>query len=177
MRKITYGLACSLDLYNARSDGAVDWLLWSDEVGKLMAEFWPKVDAILMGRKTFEVSLKNAPQQPEDPNPAVTTYVFTRTLPASVKPGLEIVTANAIEFVRDLKARPGKEICLMGGGDLAQSLLEAKLVDEIGLNVHPLLLGGGMPTFKEMNGQVDLRLIENRTLPNGCVLLRYGLSQ
>jgi dihydrofolate reductase len=61
----------------------------------------------------------------------------------------------------------------MSGGNFARSLLEADLIDEIGINVHPVLLGAGLPLFYEMTRPIDLELLECRQLKNGCVVLRY----
>ena len=104
------------------------------------------------------------------------TYVFSRTLEAIDKPGVELVAGDAAEFVRDLKRRPGKDICLMGGGELAQSLLAADLVDRIGLNIHPILLGSGIPAFRDPGHRVKMTLTECRTLDGGCVLVNYKVS-
>ena len=89
---------------------------------------------------------------------------------------MTIVAEDAVEFVRGLKAQRGKDICLMGGGELAKSLFEAGLIDEIGLNTHPVLLGSGIPLFLAMNRQIDLELLECRALKGGCVLLRYRVK-
>jgi dihydrofolate reductase len=83
------------------------------------------------------------------------------------------VTSDAVEFVRALKQSPGKEICLMSGGDFAQSLLTANLVDEIRLNIHPILLGSGIPTFRDPGHRVKLTLTESRQIDGGCVLASY----
>jgi dihydrofolate reductase len=56
LRKLTYGAACSLDGYLARADDRVDWLHWSDDVQRLTGEYWPRVDTVLMGRKTYDVA-------------------------------------------------------------------------------------------------------------------------
>ena len=101
------------------------------------------------------------------------TYVFSRTLTAVHGPGIELVKGDAVEFVRDLKQRPGNSICLMGGGELAQSLLAADLVDQIGLNIHPILLGSGIPTFREFNRRLRLTLKECRPIEGGCILANY----
>jgi dihydrofolate reductase len=102
----------------------------------------------------------------------VTTYVFSRTL-GSVPQGMQLVREDAAEFLRALKAKPGGDIVVMGGGELGTALLEAGLVDEIGLNIHPLLLGGGTPTFRAMAKRLDLELIEALPIREACVLLRY----
>jgi dihydrofolate reductase len=173
MRTVTYGAACSLDHYIARPDGAVDWLHWSDGVGAIMAEFWKGVDTMLMGRKTYEVSLAMGSAGGD---PKVKGYVFSRTMTESPA-GMELVSSDAGEFVRELKQREGKGICVMGGGELAASLFEADVIDEVGVNLHPLLLGTGIPLFPPMARQVDLELIENRPLDGGCTYLLYRVKR
>jgi dihydrofolate reductase len=106
----------------------------------------------------------------------VTTYVFSRTLPAGSHNHATIIAANVVDFVRDLKRESGKDICLMGGGELARPLFEAGLIDEIGFNIHPVLLGAGIPLFHPMSRQIDLELQECRALQNGCVLVRYRVK-
>lgn len=175
MRKITFGGANSLDNYIARKDDAVDWLMWTDEVAEIMAKFWKTIDTVLMGRKTFEVARRQS-KGADNPYPDVKSYVFSRTLPKGGYDGVEIVSEDAITFVRKLKSQEGKDICVMGGGDFAKSLFEAKLIDEVGFNVHPVLLGSGIPLFHEMKQQIDLELIECRTLKNGCVVLSYRVK-
>jgi len=177
MRKITFGGANSLDNFIARENGAVDWLLWSDEAGAVMRDYWQKIDTILMGRKTFEIAAGSNAKKSKSrkkTDGGIKTYVFSRTLKEA--DGAEIVSENAAEFVRDLKNKPGKEICLMGGGDFARTLFEAGLIDEIGFNIHPVLLGRGVPLFLEMNRQIDLELIEARAFMNGCVYVLYRVK-
>lgn len=171
MRTITYGGATSLDGFLARPDHATDWILWSDEAAEFMKQYWAKIDTILMGRKTYEVAVKNAPAGGVT-FPGITSYVFSRTV-APGKLGDVTVVADAVPFVRELKQRPGKDICLMGGGELAKPLLEAGLVDEIGFNIHPVVLGSGIPAFHPMTRQIDLRPTECRAFRNGCVLITY----
>lgn len=172
MRKITFGVANSLDNFIARENGAVDWLMWSDEVMEIMSDFWKKIDTVLMGRKTYTVGLELSKGK-KNPYPNIKTYVFSRTLKAEENADVEIVSENAVEFVRKLKSEEGKEICVMGGGEFAKSLFEAELIDEIGFNIHPVLLGSGIPLFLEMKRQIDLELIESRQLKNGCVYVLY----
>src|SRR5580698_3502381 len=88
MRKVTFGGANSLDNYLARPDHAVDWLMWGDEAAAVMADYWKTIDTILMGRKTYEVALRNGQG---GGYPGVTTYVFSRTLPAGSQGGVTII--------------------------------------------------------------------------------------
>ena len=173
MRKVTFGGANSLDNYLARPDHAVDWLLWSKEAAAVMADYWKTIDTVLMGRKTYEVALL---QTKGGGYPGMETYVFSRTLKASPEGGATIVSDDAVEFVRDLKEQDGKDICLMGGGELAKSLFEAGLIDEIGFNIHPILLGSGIPLFHPMDQQIDLELLECKPFKNGCVLVTYRVK-
>lgn len=173
MRTVTYGAACSLDHYIAREDGAVDWLHWSNDVAAIMAAYWKTIDTILMGRKTYDVAAGS--QSPA--MRGMKGYVFSRTLTGQPAGGMERVTGDAVEFVRALKQQPGKGICMMGGGDLARSLFEADLIDEVGLNVQPVLLGSGIPLFQPMRRQLGLELIENRSIDGGCAYLRYRVKR
>jgi dihydrofolate reductase len=185
MRTITYGGAISLDGFLAAADGAIDWLHFSKDVTAVMADYWKDVDTILMGRKTYTVTKAMASGAPKKKSsarqktakPRIVTYVFSRTLNAVDEPGVEVVTGDAATFVRDLKARPGKRICLMGGGELAQSLLAAGLVDEVGLNIHPILLGAGVPVFRDPGRRVALTLSECRQIDGGCILATYTVVQ
>jgi dihydrofolate reductase len=174
MRKVTFGGATSLDNYLARTDHAVDWLLWSDEAHAAMADYWKTIDTILMGRKTYEVALRNS--KGGGSYARIKSYVFSRTLKEISDGNTILISGDASAFVRDLKKQDGKDICLMGGGDLAKSLFEAGLIDEIGFNIHPLLLGSGIPAFHPMSRQIDLELLECKTFKNGCVLVTYRVK-
>lgn len=123
MRTVTYGGAVSLDGFLAGPDGAIDWLHHSKDVQEVMTRYWKDVDTILMGRKTYDFAVASGREAstgkkqkkdrvPEEPK--VRTYVFSRTLKSIDEPGVELVKGDAVEFVRALKGRPGKGICLMG---------------------------------------------------------------
>jgi len=172
VRKVTFGAASSLDGFIAREDHSVDWLLWGEETAAVTANFWKTIDTVVMGRKTYEVAVKlGTPAYP-----GVKNYVFSRTLPAGAAGGVEIVGEDAADFVRRLKAAEGKGICVMGGGVLAASLLEADLIDEVGLNVHPVILGSGVPLFLPMRRPVDLELRESRPFRNACIYVTYRVK-
>lgn len=174
MRKVVFGGANSLDNYFARKDDAVDWLLWSDEVGKIMADYFKSFDTIVMGRRTYEVAIASG--HGGGSYGGMKTYVFSRTLKPRSTTTLEITSEDVADVVGRLKQQEGKDICIMGGGLLAKSLFEADLIDEIGFNIHPVLLGSGVPLFYEMNRQIDLELIDCKTLKTGCVLVTYKVK-
>jgi dihydrofolate reductase len=172
VRKVTFGGAISLDNYLARTDHAVDWLLWGDEAMAVMADYWKTIDTVLMGRKTYEFAARHGMQ---DGYPGMKNYVFSRTLPEAAG-GVTIVRDDVVDFLRRLKAQGGKDICLMGGGELARPLFEAGLIDELGFNIHPVLLGSGIPLYHPMRRQIDLELTECRPFKNGCVYVCYRVK-
>ena len=172
MRKVTFGGANSLDNYIARPDHAVDWLLWSDEAAAVMADYWKGIDTILMGRKTYEFAARSGGGGGSS---NMKSYIFSTTM-SEAPEGAELVSEDAAGFVRALKAGPGGDMIVLGGGELAASLIAGGAVDEIGLNVHPVLLGGGVPMFAAMRGRVALELSEARSIARGCVLLVYKVA-
>ena len=171
MRTVTYGAACSLDGFIAPADGSMDWLHFSHDVQEHMRTYWSSIDTMLMGRKTWEVAVGQGSGDGSGTS-GITTYVFSRTLDR-VGHGAHLVKDDAGEFVRQLKEKPGKGICVMGGGELAQSLFAAGVIDEVGLNVHPILLGTGVPFFRDPGRRISLELAESRVIDGGCVLSTY----
>ena len=175
-RKVTFGVGNSLDNYIARLDDGIDWLRWTSEIAQVTAEYWKRVDSILLGRKTYEAALRHSKKETEAQlYSGMKSYILSRTLPPSSAGPAEIA-ADAVELVRKLQGERGKEICVLGGGELARSLFEAQLIDEVVVNIHPVLLGSGIPLFHQMQQQIDLRLLETRTFKNGCVLLAYRVK-
>ncbi|MBW3655732.1 MAG: dihydrofolate reductase family protein [Gemmatimonadetes bacterium] len=166
MRLVTYGVACSLDGFIAGPDNSMDWLHFSKDAQEFMAGFMASVDTLLMGRKTWEVSAALGGDMG-----GIKTYVFSTTLGQIDHPAVELVSSDAGEFVRRMKDEDGKGSCVMGGGELACSLLRAGVIDEVSLNVHPLLLGWGVPLFRDA-GRIPLDLLESRVIDGGCVLSR-----
>jgi dihydrofolate reductase len=184
MRKVKYFVANSLDNFIARPDGAVDWL-FIDGTDYGMREFFASIDTMLLGRKTYEFTLSHSPQPKRkskksnlkrQSKPGMRSYVFSRTRKAAVYKDVEIISENAGAFVRNLKREAGKDIWLMGGGELAKSLLAENLVDEISLNIHPVLLGQGIPLFPEIGKQIDLELLDCKAHRNGCVQVTYRVK-
>lgn len=173
-RQVIYGGACSLDGFFAGKDGALDWLHFSKDVDAIMKKSWETTDTVLIGRKTWQGA---AGSGGGGSMPGVKTYIFSRTLNTIPGTGAELVTTDAGEFVRTLKAQPGKDIMVMSGGNLATSLLQAGVIDEIGLNIHPVLLGGGVPAFLDPGSRVKLDMTECRPLDGGCVLVRYRVQR
>jgi dihydrofolate reductase len=103
-------------------------------------------------------------------------YIFSRTLKANQGADVEIISENAGEFIRTLKNGSGKGIWLAGGGNLAQTLFDEDLIDEIRLGVHPVLLGSGIPLFPPINHQVDLELADFKTYQGSVFSISYRVK-
>src|SRR5215217_4845914 len=97
MRKVIFGGANSLDNFIARKDDAVDWLLWSKEVPQIMKEMWKTIDTVVMGRKTYEVSVRMGAGGGQA---GIKTYVFSRTLKKRNTKKLFFIAEDAAEYVR-----------------------------------------------------------------------------
>lgn len=174
MRKVVYGGACSLDGFLAGPAGELDWLHFSKDVAAEMQARWATVDTLVFGRKTWEDAVaRSGGAGGGGAMPGVNAYVCSRTLTSVPDGAPTLVAGDAVDFVRDLKAAPGKDIVLMSGGNLARSLFEADLIDEVGFNIHPLLLGGGVPALLDAGRRVPLELTQCRQMDGGCVLVLY----
>ena len=175
MRTVLYGAASSLDGFIAGPDGSIEWLHFSDDVQKIMADTWARVDTVLMGRKTWSVAQAQGGGGGGE-MAGISSYVFSRTLPKDAAPGATIVSTDAGAFVRDLKSKPGKDICVLGGGELASSLFAAGVIDEVGLNIHPVILGSGVLFFRDPGRRIPLKLLESRVIDGGCVFANYHVE-
>jgi dihydrofolate reductase len=178
MRKLVYSLTNSLDNFIARPDGAYDWLLMGDEVMSEFPRFFASFDTVLMGRKTYDITLSHSPETDQEASGymGMKSYVFSRSMKEHPNADVTIVSENAGEVVRNLKNESGKDIWLMGGGILAASLLRERLVDEISVTIQPILLGSGIPLFPDLGLQVDLQLLEYKTYKNDLVKLSYRVK-
>ncbi len=153
MRKVAFGGANSLDNFSPALTTRY-WLLWGKEAAAIMTDYWRTIDTVLIGRKTYEVAIRSGKGGrgiPGDEDLRV-----SRTLAG----GLRRRCGHHSSGCGRVRARPeredGKDICLMGGGELARSLFEAGLIDEIGFNIHPVPLCAGIPLFHTMSRQIDL---------------------
>ena len=167
MRRVRFSVAVSLDGYIAGPNGESDWIVMDPEIdfGALMGAF----DTILIGRKTYEATR----QYGGGGMPGMQAYVFSRTLRQEDCPGV-IVSDDPASTIAKLKATPGKDIWLFGGGALFGSLLELGLVDSVELAVIPVLLGAGLPMLPSPAQQAKLKLVKHRVYETtGTLSLEY----
>src|SRR5579862_5641550 len=171
-RKVILGFGMSIDGYIARRNGAIDFLVIDREGEKIMADFFAGIDTTIMGRKTATGFVKMLKSGEAPDMPGMATFVFSRRWKPGPREGFEVVSGSLTNFVRKLKRRPGKNIYLGGGGELARSFLQEDLVDELFLGVGPVLLGDGIPGFPGKFPQRGFRLLECKAYSDGSVGLR-----
>jgi dihydrofolate reductase len=170
MRRVLYHVAVSLDGYIAGPRGELDWIVPDPAVD--LAKVYESVDTVLLGRRTYELTRQpGAPPWPQ----GWQIYVFSRTLTPEEHPCVTVVRADAGLRVAALRAAPGREIWLFGGGSLFRSLLEAKQVDLVEVMVMPVLLGGGIPLLEAGAPLTRLALDHVQRYPSGLLGLRYRI--
>jgi dihydrofolate reductase len=172
MRRVILGVAVTLDGLIEGPNGEYDWCFTDQDYG--MTPFLKSIDAIFYGRKSFEMMLK-ADETGGSMFGGKTNYVFSNTLKSDGK-DFQLVSGDIESEVKKIKAIPGKDIWLFGGASLLSSLLNAGLVDELWLSVHPILLGKGKPLFSDIEKRVALKLIESKTYDSGLVSIRYSIE-
>jgi dihydrofolate reductase len=172
-RKVILGFGISIDGYIARPNGAMDFLVIDKEGEEVMLDFFSKIDTTIMGRKTAVgwTKMRKSGEIPD--TPGMTTYVVSRRWKPGKREHFEVVSGSLKNFVKKLKRRPGKDIYLGGGGELARSFLQEDLVDELYIGVSPTLLGDGIPGFPGKFPQREFKLTECKSYANGSVGLRY----
>lgn len=167
MRRIRYQVACSLDGYIAGPNDEYDWIVADPDIDfdALYAEF----DTFLMGRRTFEVAGAMIPS-------GQNVIVYSRTLRQEDHPGVTILRAPDRAMLDELRAQPGKDIWLFGGGELFRTLLELDCVDTVEPAIVPVLVGGGRAFLPEPAVRRSLSLTGRRVYEkSGIVLLQYDV--
>jgi dihydrofolate reductase len=177
-RKIIVYIATSADGYIARKDGSVDWLDRPRPPGDYgMGAFFKTIDTILWGSNTYGVALKMNAGDLSTYGSKIKNYVFTHHPPKSVPPGVEFVNEPIDQFAQRLRATPGKDVWMMGGGGIIASFLDAGEIDEFIIHVIPTFIGEGIPLIAPKNRDVPLKLLSVRDYPDGVVRLHYAVER
>jgi dihydrofolate reductase len=173
-RKIVVNIATSADGYIARLDGGLDWLTGRPAPKGFygMPQFMRSVDAKLLGRKTFDLSVEmGAPFGANDRH-----YVFSRRPPpASVPAGVEFVSQPIGAFATRLREQAGKNIWMMGGGEIIASFLDEDAIDEFIISLVPIFIGEGIPLIAPRHREVPLTLRSVKPFPDGVVQVHYDV--
>jgi dihydrofolate reductase len=184
MRKVIVSEMITLDGFFAGSDGDINWHIVDEDFHRLAVDLLSSVGTLLFGRVTYELMVGYWPTEAaETSDPAIAEkmntlpkVVFSKTL-SKVEWGewknARLAKGDLREEIATLKQEPGKDLVLFGSGEIVSALARAGLIDEYWLFVAPVVLGSGIPLFKDVHERIQLKLVETRNLRSGVVLLRY----
>jgi dihydrofolate reductase len=166
-------IAASLDGFIARANGAIDWLSVVERPGEDYGfkDFFDSVDALVMGKKTYETALGFDTW----PYAGKRVVVLTHSARAP-RYGEEIVSGDLTELTERLGSEGVKHVYVDGGSVIAQ-FLAARLIDDVTLSVIPILLGEGVPLAPRIGRDVALELTGHRAFESGLVQLRYRVAR
>ena len=169
MSNVLLNLAISLDGFIEGPNGEFDWCFTDQDYG--MTAFLARCDAIIFGRKSYELLL----QYDADPYPDKMKYVFSNTI-GSVAGKAAVVNGKIDEELAKIQQRTAGDIWFFGGAALLEEFLIQDLIDEMHLSVHPLLLGSGKPLFPKMEQRKHFNLKGVERYDSGLVQMMYCRS-
>ncbi|MBN7799189.1 dihydrofolate reductase family protein [Parahaliea mediterranea] len=172
MSELVYYVASSLDGFIAHVNGAIDGFEWDDEVVSDFFEDQKKFGTVLMGRKTYDVGLKEGKTSPY---PDMHQIVFSKTMKESPDAAVELVNSDPVSYVKKLKSEKEKPIWICGGSDIATQLVKAKLIDKIVIKLNPVVFGAGIPLFGSVPKHISLELIDQKRYGCGIVFNSYDV--
>ena len=172
MRRLKVFVATSVDGYIAARDGDVSWQFRDADYG--YEAFFAGIDTVLLGRRSYEVALAAE----RWPYPHRKTVVFTRGGDVNISSPDTVATSRLpADVVTELRSREGKDLWLVGGGTLVRDCLDAGLIDDVTVLIHPVILGAGTPLVAGGAIATGLALIAERRYPSGLVQLTYRVDR
>jgi dihydrofolate reductase len=178
MRKIVAGEFISLDGVVEAPD---KWHFpyFNDEMGEAVGAEMTGADAMLLGRRTYQEFAAAWPSRPSDEPGAdfmnnTPKYVLSTTLDEVEWQNSTLIKDNAVEEITRLKQQPGGTIFVSGSPTLVRWLLRERLLDELHLLLHPIVVGAGKRLFEDGIGQVPLKLVDSKTFSTGVLSLNYA---
>jgi dihydrofolate reductase len=179
MRKVRLGMNVSLDGFVAGPHGELDWIFRTMDPAQMqwVTEFLREVDTILIGHVTYLEQAATWPRQTSELADLLNAHakiVFSKQLETVEWNNSRLATADAATEIAQLKQRPGKDIYVTGGARLAQSLSRLGLIDEYNLTIRPVVLGSGMPLFKDQAQPLNLKLVNSRAFDTGAITITYA---
>ncbi|WP_103864425.1 dihydrofolate reductase family protein [Aquimarina sp. I32.4] len=176
MRKIKLYIAMSLNGKIAKKDGDVHWLESipnPDKIDYGYQDFYKTIDTTIQGRNTYDQIMSWGIDFPYSDKK---NYVFTRQKGLENTQDVEFVSEYHIDFVNQLKQQQGKDIWLIGGGQINTILFNAKMIDEIRIFVMPVVIPDGISLFESIPVESQLQLLESKKYTTGVVELRYAIA-
>jgi dihydrofolate reductase len=185
MRNLIFFMHTSLDGFVAGLNGEMDWINLDDAMFDFVATMTDQADTALYGRVTYEMMQNYWPTAGEKPNATkhdidhstwynkVSKIVLSKTILETGLHNTKVIGHQLSDNINKLKQQEGKNVLIFGSPTASQSLLNEGLIDEFWLFVNPIILGKGMPLFKDLTGTTKLNLIESKTFACGVIALHY----
>lgn len=185
MRKLKLQVQITVDGYIADTNGGMDFMVWNwdDQLNNYIAGIMESVDCILLGRKLAEVFIPHwakVAESPDDPEVEAgkqLTYipkvVFSKTLNQSPWSNTLLAKGDLKEEINRLKNQEGGDIMAYGGATFVSALIKEGLIDEFHLLVDPVIIGSGMPIFREVSTKQNLMLVKSTAFDCGIVVLHF----
>ena len=186
MRKLVLFMHTSLDGFVAGPKGEMDWIIVDEEMFDYAGARTNEADTALYGRVTYEMMESYWPTAADQPGATkhdiehstwynkVTKIVLSKTMKGANLPNTKIISDNIANEITQLKQAPGKEIIIFGSPTAAHLLIAENLIDDYWLFINPILLGKGIPLFKDVRNIIKLKLKETIPFAAGVVCLHYG---
>jgi dihydrofolate reductase len=188
MRNLIFFMHASLDGFVAGPNGEMDWIRFDDELFDFVATMTDKADAALYGRVTYEMMQGYWPTAADKPNATkhdkehsawykqVSKIVLSSTLSVEGLDNTTVISDQLSDNINRIKNQDGKNILIFGSPRASHSLLGLGLIDEFWVFVNPVLLGKGIPLFKNVMKTTKLKLVESKTFSCGVMALHYEKS-
>jgi dihydrofolate reductase len=186
MRNLIYFMHSSLDGFVAGTKGEMNWITVDEEIFDFVSTMTDQADTALYGRVTYQMMEAYWPTAAEMPDASrhdkehsiwyknVSKVVLSKSLREADLRNTKVISDNLVENINKLKQKPGKNILIFGSPGASHSLIKAGLIDEYWIFVNPILLGEGMPLFKNVSERITLKLLESKVFTSGVVALHYG---
>ena len=184
MRRLILFMHISLDGFVAGLNGGMDWIHVDEEMFEYAGNQTDMADTALYGRVTFQMMESYWPTAADQPNAtkhdiqhskwynSVTKIVVSKTLQQGFS-NTKIISDNIADEIKKIKQQPGKNILIFGSSSIVHQLMQDNLIDDYWLFINPLLLGTGIPLFKNIKDRINLKLLENKILASGVIGLHY----
>ena len=186
MRKVSLLMHVSLDGFvQGPNEWEMDWISYDEELEKYAKDILNTVDTVMWGRVTYEGMAAYWPTV--SANPSSSKYeidhaqwldntlkiIFSKSLTKVEWSNSRLVHDHIADEVAELKRQPGKDMIIIGSPRLAHTFMQLGLIDEYRINVNPVVLGGGVPLFKDIRDRIKLKLLDSKNFRSGVVGLHY----
>lgn len=185
MRKIVSSTIMSLDNFVANTAGDLSMFKVDEEFFDMSEAFTEAADTALYGKGTYSIMQSYWPTAADQPDASahdkqhamwynhVAKYVLSTTMKDSEAPNTTIIRKNVTEELKKLKQQEGKNIQIFGSPGVVRSLMQEGLIDDLWIFIYPVIIGNGMPLFKDIKQQINLTLVSSKILKSGAVALHY----